>query len=433
VELAKLNSFTIFGGTIIDPENNYSGPGGIVVQKGKITDVIRDRSSKSGDIDASGLLVCPGLVDMHVHLREPGFEYKETIFTGSQAAAAGGFTSIACMPNTEPALDNQEAIKFVFEKAKAAAVKVYPIGALTKGRLGKELAEMGDMADAGAVAFSDDGSGVQNTLIMRRAVEYCKMLDVPVISHCEFDDITDNGVMNEGYFSTTLGLRGTPAIAEELMIAREIMLAEYLDAHIHIAHVSTAGGVELIKNAKKRKIKITAESCPHYFTLSDSQLVSYDTNFKVNPPLRTLKDVKAIKKALAAGVFDAIVSDHAPHSYEEKALEFDFAPPGIIGLETVVGLVSTLLVHKNVISWLEAIRLLTIGPARVLNLQAGTFKPGSPADITVINPELEWTVTESDFRSLSRNSPYIGMKLTGRTVRTIVDGKTVFDLKDKSS
>lgn len=424
-----MNDYAIGGGTIIDPVESYSGPGSVVIKKGKIAEVIKGKSAPKGDLDASGCLVCPGLVDMHVHLREPGYEYKETIESGARAAAAGGFTSVACMPNTEPALDNQEAIKFVVEKAKQAVVNVYPVGALTKGRLGKELAEMGDMHQAGAVAFTDDGSGVQNNLIMRRAMEYCRMLGVPVISHCEFNDLVDEGVINEGYQSTRLGLKGNCRLAEELMIAREIMLAEFTGAAVHIAHVSTAGGVELIKAAKKRGLPVTAETCPHYLLLTDKAVETYDTNFKVNPPLRTEKDVKALRKAVAAGVFDAIISDHAPHAYEEKALEFDYAPPGIIGLETTVGIISTELIKKSVLSWPEAIKLMSSSPAAILKIPAGTLSVGSAADITIIDPDLEWTVTAQDFRSLSRNSPYIGMKLTGRAVKTIVGGKIVFDLK----
>ncbi len=424
-----MSDFTITGGTIVNPVDNYYGPGTIVVKKGKIAKVRKGKAGKRGNIDASGLLVCPGLVDMHVHLREPGFEYKETIYSGSLAAAAGGFTSVACMPNTNPALDNQETIRFVVQKAKEAVVHVYPIGALTKARKGKELAEMDDMVQAGAVAFSDDGNGVQNSVIMRRAMEYCKMLGVTAISHCEFDDLADSGVINEGYISSRLGLGGRPRIAEELMIAREIMLAEYTGSSVHIAHVSSAGGVELIKQAKKKKLRVTAETCPHYFTLHDEMLESYDTNLKVHPPLRTKKDVNAVKKGIASGVFDVIASDHAPHAYEEKALEFDYAPPGMIGLETSLALVSTELINNKVIDWLEAVRLMSTTPAYIFNISAGKLKAGEIADITIIDPKHEWTFTEDDIKSLSKNTPFIGRKLIGRVVRTIVAGKTVFELK----
>ncbi|MCP4580061.1 MAG: dihydroorotase [candidate division Zixibacteria bacterium] len=418
----------ISGGTIVDPVDGYFGPGAVKVVNGKIAEVIKSKNSPKGDIDATGLLVCPGLVDMHVHFREPGFEYKETIESGARAAAAGGFTSVACMPNTDPPLDNQEAIKFVIDKARKAVVNVYPIGTLTKGQKGQELAEIGDMIDAGAVAFSDDGAGIQNGTIMRRAMEYCKMLDVIPISHCEYADLADNGVINEGYASTKLGLGGISRVAEDLMIAREIMLAEYTGAPVHLAHVSTAGGVELIKNAKKKKLPVTAETCPHYFTLHDELLKGYSTNMKVNPPLRTRKDRTAIRRGIAAGLFDCIVTDHAPHAYDEKQLEFDYAPPGMIGLETSVGLVSTELIAKNRITWLDAIKMMSLNQARILNIPAGTLDTGAAADITLIDPKIQWTVTEDAFHSLSKNSPYIGKELTGRVARTIVAGKTVYEL-----
>jgi len=423
-----LSDLILSGGTLVDPIDGYYGPGAIVVSKGKFSEIVKDNKQPKGDIDATGLIVCPGLIDMHVHLREPGFEYKETIYTGSLAAAAGGFTSVACMPNTDPALDNQETIRFVRERAKTALVNIYPVGAVTKGRQGKELAEMADMLEAGAVAFSDDGSGIQNGIIMRRALDYCRMLGVPVLSHCQYDDLSDGGMMNEGYNSSVLGIRGASRIAEELMIARDIMLAEYVGSHVHIQHVSTAGGVELIKEAKRRGIKVTAETCPQYFTLTDDSLKTYDTNFKVNPPLRTKKDVAAIRRGLANGVFDAIVTDHAPHAWEEKAQEFDYAPSGMIGLETAVGLVSTELVKRGFLDWPRALRLLTINPASILNIRAGAFDIGAAADITLIDPLREWVVNKDDFRSLSKNSPFIGRKLVGRAVKTLVSGQIVFDL-----
>jgi dihydroorotase len=333
------------------------------------------------------------------------------------------------MPNTEPALDNQESIKFVREKAKNAVVNIYPVGAVTKGRLGKELAEMADMLEAGAVAFSDDGAGIQNGAIMRRALEYCRMLGVPVLSHCQYDDLTDDGVMNESYNSTIFGLRGATRIAEELMIARDLMLAQYTESSIHIMHVTSAGGAELIRNAKRQEIRVTAETCPHYFTFSDDALKNYDTNLKVNPPLRGKKDAAAIKKALAAGIIDVIATDHAPHAWEEKALEFDYAPSGMIGLETALGLVSTELVHKNILTWPQAVKLMTANPADILKIPAGKFEIGAAADVVLINPDCEWVFAENDIRSLSKNSPFIGKKLVGRVVNTIVAGKMVFELK----
>jgi dihydroorotase len=428
-ELVQLSDLIISGGTLVDPGDNYFGPGAVVIRKGKFAEIIKDKNQPKGDLDASGLLICPGLVDMHVHLREPGYEYKETIYSGSLAAAAGGFTSVACMPNTDPAIDNQELVKFVREKAKSAIVNIYPVGAVTKGRQGKELAEMADMLEAGAVAFSDDGAGIQNGNIMRRALEYCRMLGVPILSHCQYDDLADGGVMNESYYSTSLGLRGATRIAEELMIARDIMLAQYTDSQIHIQHVTSAGGVELVRNAKKQGIKVTAETCPHYIAFSDDCLKTYDTNLKVNPPIRGKKDMAALKKALASGVIDVIATDHAPHAWEEKALEFDYAPSGLIGLETALGVISTELVHKDVLSWLDAIRLMTINPARVLKLNAGSLSIDSAADITLIDPDHEWTFAITDIKSLSKNSPFIGKKLIGRAVKTIVAGKIVYELK----
>lgn len=423
-----MSDLIISGGTLVDPVDNYFGPGAIVISKGKFAEIIKDKKQPKGNIDASGLLLCPGLVDMHVHLREPGFEYKETIQSGSIAAAAGGFTSIACMPNTDPALDNQEQIRFVLEKAKAAVVNVYPVGALTKGRQGKELAEMADMQEAGAVAFSDDGSGVQNGNIMRRAMDYCRMLGAAVLTHCQYDDLTDNGVMNESYYSTSLGLRGATRIAEELMIARDLMLAQYTDSKIHIQHVTSIGGIELIRDAKKKGIRVTAETCPHYLVFSDDCLKTYDTNLKVNPPIRGKKDMAALKKALASGVIDVIATDHAPHAWEEKALEFDYAPSGLIGLETALAVVATELVHKNVLDWPQLIKLMTLNPAQILNIPAGKFETNLPADITLIDPEHEWTFAETDIKSLSKNSPFVGKKFSGRVVKTIVAGKTVFEL-----
>jgi dihydroorotase len=423
------NEMILTGAKIIDPANQYFGPAEIYVSKGKIRKIEKKGKSKGNDvIDLKGLYLCPGFIDMHVHLREPGREDEETVISGAEAAAAGGFTAVACMPNTEPALDNAETIKFVIDRAKAAKVKVYPIGAVTVGRKGEILTEMLEMVNVGAVAFSDDGGGLQNGHLMRRALEYSKTCAVPIISHCEYNDLASGGVMNESFVSTVLGLKGNPPVAEELMVAREIMLAQYTGSRVHIAHVSTAGSVDLIRRAKKAKVKITAEVTPHHFTLSDEKIRSFDTNYKVNPPLRTKKDIDALKKGLADGTIDVIASDHAPHSVEEKELEFDYAPPGMIGLETTVGLTITELVKKRLLSWPQAVAKLTINPAGILNLPGGSFKIGGPADFTVIDPNLKWVVDRDDFKSLSFNSPYIGRKLTGKAVMTIVDGKIVHSL-----
>jgi dihydroorotase len=423
------NNLVLSGGRIIDPVTGYIGAGTVHVSAGKISRVEKRKSSAGSGknmIDLKGRLVCPGLIDMHVHLREPGREDEETIMSGSEAAAAGGFTSIACMPNTEPAIDNVEAIEYINERSLMAPVKVYPIGAVTVGRKGENLTEMLEMSGCGAVAFSDDGSGVQNNDIMRRALEYVRACNVPLISHCEFSDLAVDGVMNEGYISTQLGLRGIPSVAEELMVARDIMLAEFTRSRVHIAHVSTAGSVELIKRAKKAKINVTAEATPHHFTLTDDLVKSFDTNLKVNPPLRTQKDVDAVRKGLKDGTIDAIVTDHAPHSVEEKELEFDYAPFGLIGLETAVGLVSTELVGKKILTWPQAIHRLSTAPAKILGITGGALEEGAPADITVIDPSLEWVVDPDRFKSLSRNTPFAGRKLKGRAVMTIVDGDIAY-------
>jgi dihydroorotase len=425
------SDLVLAGARIIDPLSGYFGPGDVHVSDGRIARLDKRKNrpkTAKGAIDLKGLYLCPGLIDMHVHLREPGREDEETIVSGAEAAAAGGFTAVACMPNTDPALDNAESIKFVLERAQMAKVKVYPVGAITVGRKGETLAPMIEMRETGAVAFSDDGSGLQNGHLMRRALEYAGTCNVPIISHCEYNDLASGGVMNESFTSTVLGMKGIPPIAEELMVARDIMLAEYTGGRVHIAHVSTAGSVELIRRAKKAKIKVTAEVTPHHFTLTDELIKSFDTNLKVNPPLRTKKDVDALKKGLADGVIDVIASDHAPHAIEEKEMEFDFAPSGMIGLETTLGLVATELVAKKVLTWPQAIKAMTVNPARILNLPGGTFEKGSPADLTVIDPNLEWVVSKDELHSLSKNSPFIGRKLKGKAVMTIVDGKVMHTL-----
>jgi dihydroorotase len=419
------------GGKIVDPATGYFGPAVIHISDGKIEMVEkRTKGPVSGGnvIMLDGKIVSPGLIDMHVHLREPGNEDEETIISGGEAAAAGGFTAVACMPNTRPPLDNAGAIEYVINRAMMAPVKIYPVGAVTVGQKGETLTEMMEMSACGAVGFSDDGSGVQNNDIMRRALEYSRTCGVPIISHCEYVDLAASGVMNEGFMSSKLGMRGIPAAAEELMVAREIMLASLTGGRVHIAHVSTAGSVELIRKAKKSKIPITAEATPHHFTLTDDLLESFDTNLKVNPPLRTKKDLNAIIKGLADGAIDCIASDHAPHAVEEKELEFDYAPFGLIGLETALGLVITNLINENRLSWLDAVNRMSAAPARILDIPGGTLNEGEPADITVIDPELPWTVNPDDFKSLSRNTPFKGWELKGRAVMTIVDGNVVYSL-----
>lgn len=423
------NDIILSGGKIVDPVTGYFGPATVYISGGKIEKVEKRKKNKvtgRNVIKLDGKITCPGLVDMHVHLREPGDEDKETIISGSEAAAAGGFTSIACMPNTKPALDNAGAIEYVSNRALMAPVKVYPIGAVTVGQKGETLTEMMEMSACGAVAFSDDGYGVQNNDIMRRALEYSRTCGTPIISHCEYSDLAASGVMHEGFISSKLGMKAIPAIAEELMVMREIMLASLTQACVHVAHVSTAGSVDLIRKAKKSKIPVTAEATPHHFSLTDDLVQSFNTNLKVNPPLRTKKDVDAVIKGLADGTIDCIASDHAPHSIEDKELEFDYAPFGLIGLETTLGLVITRLINKKVLSWVEAVKRMSTVPARILDIPGGTLNEGETADITIIDPDLEWTVNPDDFKSLSRNTPFAGWKLKGKAVMTIVDGNIVY-------
>jgi dihydroorotase len=416
----------IKNGHIIDPANKVDEKLDVLVSDGKIAKLGKPGSlavNGSQVIDANGKLVVPGLIDMHVHLREPGFEYKETIATGTAAARAGGFTSVCSMPNTNPVNDCRSVTEFIISQAaKEAAARVFPIGAITKGSKGEELAEMGELHRAGCVAISDDGRPVMNAAIMRRAMEYSKIFDLAVISHCEDASLSAKGVMNEGFVSTELGLRGIPAAAEEVMAARDIALAGLTGCRLHIAHVSTAGSVRLVREAKQRGVKVTAETCPHYFTLTDEAARGYNTMAKMNPPLRTAEDVAAVKQGLKDGTIDVIATDHAPHGMDEKSVEFDYAPFGIVGLETALGLTFKL-VQEGTLALSGAIAKLSINPATILTLGKGTLSVGVDADITIIDPDIEWTVDASQFRSKSRNTPFNGWKLKGRAVRTIVGGK----------
>ncbi|MGB2769029.1 MAG: dihydroorotase [Candidatus Zixiibacteriota bacterium] len=420
----------ITGGRVIDPETKTDRIADVFIQDGIIKKVEKARGKVKAKeiIDAKGKMVVPGLIDMHTHLREPGREDEETIYTGSCAAVAGGFTSICCMPNTQPPIDNQETVKFIYEKAKEAKCRIFCIGCITKGRKGEELTEINDLVQAGVVAISDDGKPVSNPQVLRNALEYSSMFDLPVISHCEDLNLSANGVMHEGFVSTNLGMCGIPAVAEETMVARDVALAEFTKARIHIAHVSTKGSVDLIRQGKKRGAKVTCEATPHHFTLTDEIIRTFDTNAKVNPPLRTKRDVEAIRGGLKDGTIDCIATDHAPHSIEEKEVEFDFAPPGLVGLETALGLVITELINKRILSWSQAIAKLTINPAKILNLQAGRAKKNSPADITIIDPKASWVVDPSEFYSKSKNSPFGGRKLKGRAWITIVEGHIVHKL-----
>jgi dihydroorotase len=364
---------------------------------------------------------------MHVHLREPGREDEETIFTGAEAAAAGGFTSICCMPNTTPPLDNHGIINFVVERARSAKVRIYPIGAITQGQKGEIITEIGDLVEAGAVAISDDGYPVMNSGVMRNAMEYARMFDIPVISHAEDLGLVGIGVANEGFNSTRLGLSGIPNIAEEVMVARDIMISEFTRCALHLAHLSTAGSISLVKEAKTRKRAVSCEVTPHHFSLTDDLLESYDSNLRVNPPIRTKGDVAAVKEGLKDGIVDVIASDHAPHSQEEKEVEFEAAPCGMVGLETTVGLTVTELVEKGIIDWIEFFRKLSLNPATILKLPGGSLQVGAPADLTIIDPQERWAVDPRKFKSKSRNSPFIGRRLKGKAKYTVVAGNVVFE------
>jgi dihydroorotase len=423
------------GARIIDPVQKIDACMDLLIENEKIAALGSNLlepadSSDSGKLrtlELTSLIVVPGLIDMHTHLREPGWEYKETISTGCAAAVAGGFTSIACMPNTAPINDNRSITEFIRRKtAEADLANVYPVGAISVNSEGKQLTEFWDLKEAGIIALSDDGKPVMDAALMRRAMEYAFSLQLPIISHCEDINLAGGGLMNEGYYSTILGLRGIPAIAEEAMVARDILIAEFTKTGVHIAHVSTAGSVRLIREAKKRGLKITAETAPHYFTLTDESLQSYDTNFKINPPLRSTEDVAAIEEGLADGTIDVIACDHAPHGRTDKEVEFEYALSGISGLETSLGL-SLDLVRKGVLSWPDLISKMSNNPARVLNLPKGTLAKGSAADITVIDPQLQWTVDVKSFRSRGKNSPFHGRAMQGRAVLTIVAGQIKYD------
>ena len=364
---------------------------------------------------------------MHVHLREPGQEYKETVATGAAAAVAGGFSSVACMPNTAPVNDNRSITEFIARRASEANLaRVYPIASISVGQEGKQMTEFADLKDAGAVALSDDGKPVMDAALLRRTLEYAESLGLTVIEHCEESSLSAGGLMHEGYYSTILGMRGIPSIAEEIMAHRDILIAEYTGAHIHIAHVSTAGTVRIIRDAKKRGVRVTAETAPHYFTLTDESLTAYNTHFKVNPPLREASDIAAIKAGLADGTLDAIACDHAPHARTDKEVEFEYASNGISGLETSLGL-SIKLVQEGILSWPDLIAKMSCNPARILNLPAGTLAPGSPADVTLIDPNRDWTVDVKAFCSRGKNSPFHGLTLSGRAVMTLVDGLIKYD------
>ena len=419
-------------GYVVDTQNMEMERKDVLIE-GKTVIAIGNDIPAEADIqviNAEGKLVCPGLIDMHVHLREPGFEAKEVIATGTLAAVHGGFSAVACMPNTNPVCDSKAIVKFILDRAKVSAKsKVYPIAAITKESKGKEITEMADLMDAGAVAFSDDGQPVMDASVMYKAMQYAKMLDAVIISHCEDKNLSADGVMNEGYYSTVLGLKGIPKAAEEIMVARDIALAKATKCRLHIAHVSTKGSVKLVRKAKEDGVNVTCEAAPHHFALTDSAVEGYDTSTKVNPPLRSEEDVKAIKQGLLDGTIDAIATDHAPHTAEEKKVEYQYAPFGLIGLETAVGLVFTELVYKGILTPVQAVCKLTKAPADILKVSGGFLTKGCTADITIIDPDVEYIVNPKNFKSKARNTPFADRKLKGAAVMTIVDGEIVFKLQ----
>jgi dihydroorotase len=434
-------SLLIRSSHIIDPSQGIDQIGDLLIAEGKIVHlggeiptVIASEAKQSEAVDATGLVVCPGFIDLHCHLREPGFEDKETIATGTKAAATGGFATVCCMANTEPPSDSAAIVDWVKRKAsKNGVVAILPIGCTTKGRKGEELTDMTGLAEAGVAAFSDDGNPVANSQLMRRALEYSRDLGLPIIDHCEDKALSDNGIINEGQISVKLGLKGIPAAAEEVMVARDLILAQLTKGRLHIAHVSTRGSVELIRRAKEERISVTAEVTPHHLTLTEERIAgeppnkSFDTNAKVNPPLRTKEDVQALIKGLKTGVIDAIATDHAPHTLADKNCGLELAAFGISGLETALGCLMSL-VHRGEVSLTQLISKLTCEPAKVIgrNGELGTLRAGAPANITILDPEREWIVNSRDFASKGKNTPYDGYKFKGKIMATIANGRIVY-------
>ena len=419
----------IRGGRVIDPSRGTDGVADVYLQDGKIASVGRSLGSPDDAlmIDAAGKIVSPGFIDLHVHLREPGQEDQETVATGAMAAAAGGFSAVCAMPNTDPVTDNQAAVGFIVSQAqRAGKARVYPIGAISLGQRGQQLAEFGELVGAGAVAVSDDGKPVVSSHLMRTALEYARTFGIPVADHCEDPTLAAGGTMHEGIVSTRLGLKGIPSAAEEIMVARDILLAELTGGHVHLCHMSTRGSVELIRRAKDKGLRVTAEACPHHFTLTHERCEGYDTNAKMNPPLREPEDREAIRQGLRDGTIDVICTDHAPHHYDAKEREFDDAPNGIIGLETAFGLAVTELVETGLLTVCDLVNRMSTMPARIFNLPGGTLAPGAPADVVIADPKAAWVVDPATFFSKSRNTQFGGRRLTGRADVTVVRGQVVY-------
>jgi dihydroorotase len=422
--------FLLKNGQIINPINNTNEKLDVLIQNGKIANI--GKITKGGFdgkiLDCTEYVISPGWLDMHVHLREPGYEGKETITSGSLAAANGGFTGVCCMPNTSPAIDSQEIIQYIKDRSADSLVDVYPIAAITKRREGKELSEILELVEQGAVAISDDGSPVMSSELMRRALEYSKMVDIPVIGHEEDTTMTEGGDMHEGFVSTSLGLHGIPAVAEELMISRDIMLTEYTGSRFHVAHISTKKSVELVRQAKKEGINVTAEVTPHHFTLTDNEVRGFDTNTKMNPPLRTEEDREAIIEGLKDSTIDVIVTDHAPHAYEEKAAEYIYAPFGIIGLETALGLAFKQLVHMKILSLFDIITKFALRPYQILKLDLPSVSKGQRANLTILDPNITWKVESNKFLSKCENSPFINWELKGKPIAAINNGQIFYSI-----
>jgi len=429
-----MTSILIRGGRVIDPSRGTDGTADVLLEDGRIAAVGRNIEAPAGVevFNAAGKVVAPGLIDLHVHLREPGQEDLETVASGSMAAAAGGFTAVCAMPNTDPVTDNQAAVGFIVSQAqRAGKARVYPIGAVTLGQKGEQLAEFGELVGAGAVAVSDDGKPVGSSHMMRTALEYARTFGIPVANHCEEMSLATGGAMHEGIVSTRLGLKGIPAAAEEIMVARDIILAGLTGGHVHLCHMSTRGSVELIRRGKEKGIRVTAEATPHHFSLTHERCGGYDTNAKMNPPLREPEDVEAIRAGLKDGTIDVIASDHAPHHYDAKEREFDHAPNGIIGLETALGVAIRNLVEPGVLTLPELVDRMSTRAARIFNLPGGTLAVGAPGDLVVFDPTERWVVRPERFRSKSRNTPYAGEELIGRTHLTVVRGRVAFDLREE--
>lgn len=425
----------IKGGRVIDPSQDIDQTGDLLIEDGRVK-ALADGGASEGAagegaevFDAAGLVVAPGFIDLHVHMREPGQEYKETIATGAAAAVAGGFTSVCAMPNTIPVNDNSSVTRYIIEKAREAGLaEVHPVGAITRGSKGEELAEMAEMKEAGAVAVSDDGRPVMNAQVMRHAMEYARDHGLVVVDHCQDLHLSAGGVIHEGRYSTLLGLKGMSSAAEESHVARDILLAELTGARVHIAHISTAGAVEMVRAAKRRGLPVTCEATPHHLALTDEAVTSFDTNTKMNPPLRSETDRAALIEAARDGTIDAIATDHAPHHTDEKMLEYDCAPFGVVGLETALGVAVTTLYHKGSIPLTRIVEMLTAGPARAFRLERGTLAEGAVANITIFDPDREWEVDPRSLRSKSRNTPFAGWRLRGKVIATFIRGEAVFRL-----